>query len=248
MRNWVVDSRALLGELDRFPDRRPVVLVEAEDEHAVDLDPLAAENLDRLVDLGHGLLLLHAVEALGIDRLEADVDRVAAGLLHQPDELEVAGDVGPDLGRPWELEPLPDHGLEELLGPLPVGGEVVVVEEDRVAAVVVSAELLDDVLRRAEAVRFAEHAGHGAEGAVERAAARRLDGNGAGGTSGAPGSGLSRARSGYGIASRSRHGAASGCGRVSSVAVGRGWGCRIRGRRSQASMKAARAALPFARG
>jgi len=58
---------------------------------------------------------------------------------------------------------------------LRVGGEIVVIEENGVFEVIVPAELLDDVLRRAEAVLLSEHAGYGAKRTVEGAAPRRLD-------------------------------------------------------------------------
>ena len=96
----------------------------------MDMDAVLAQDLDRMGDFGHRLVLLHPLEALGIERFEADVQRVAARLFHQPDELGIAGDVGPDLGRPGELEPLPDHGLQKGLGPLPVGREIVIVEKN----------------------------------------------------------------------------------------------------------------------
>ncbi len=53
----------LLGEAEGLLDRLPVVLVEAEDEHAVDVDPMPAQDPDGLDEVGHGLLLLHGVEA-----------------------------------------------------------------------------------------------------------------------------------------------------------------------------------------
>ena len=118
------------GPVDGFPERPPVVLVEPEDEHAVDVNPVAAEDADGPVELGHGLGFVRFLEAFGIHRLETDADGVTPRLFHQTDELRVAGDVGPDLGRPAELESFPDHGLEQLAGSRLVGGEIVVVEEE----------------------------------------------------------------------------------------------------------------------
>ena len=164
------------GEPERLLDGRPVVLVEPQDEHAVDLDVVFAQDAGRLHEIGHGLLLLHPGQAPRVDGFEADVHRVAAGLSHEADELEVAGDVGPDLGGPFQIEVGRDHRLEQILRVFPVGGEVVVVEKDGGAARVPT-ELAQDILRRAEAVLLAEHPRHRAERAVEGAAARRLDGN-----------------------------------------------------------------------
>lgn len=135
------------GEIDRLFHRRPIVLVESQDEHPVDFKPLSAEDLDGPDKIGHGLLLFHAVETLGINRLEADVNRVAAGLFHQSDEFGIVGEIGPDLSRPLEFEPLPYHGLKKILGPLPVGRKIIVIKENVGFRVIVPAELLDDVLR-----------------------------------------------------------------------------------------------------
>ena len=113
----------------------------------MDADPVPAEDLDGPDKIGHGLILFHAVETSGIDRLESDVHRVAAGLFHQPDEFGVVSEIGPDLSRPLEFEPLPYHGLKKILGPLPVGRKIIVIKENVGFGVIVPAELLDDVLR-----------------------------------------------------------------------------------------------------
>ena len=60
-----------LGPADCFAHRLPIVLVEAEDEHAVDVDAMAAEDLDRPRDLVDRLVFLSCPsEVLGVDRLK----------------------------------------------------------------------------------------------------------------------------------------------------------------------------------
>ena len=55
-----------------------VVVVGAEHEHAVALDAVLVQHLDGLLDVGHRLRLLEAVERLLVDRLETEVDELAA--------------------------------------------------------------------------------------------------------------------------------------------------------------------------
>ena len=92
---------------------------------------------------------------------------MAAGALHERQQLLVAGHVGAHLGLPLQGDAAVDHHPQELLEPPLVGGEVVVVEEDR--ARLLRLQLGDDALGAAHAVLAAEHHRHGAEGAVERA-------------------------------------------------------------------------------
>ena len=164
--------------------------------------PLRRRIFDGPDEVGHGLLLLHVVEARGIDGFEPDVHRVTAGLFHEPDELEVAGDVGSDLGRPLELEPLPDHGLEELLGPLGVGREIVVVEEDGGPALVVprSSSMMFSVERKRY---FFPNMPVTEQKEQSKGQPRDVWTGIGGGISGASGSCLRSEKSGYGITSRS---------------------------------------------
>ena len=92
---------------------------------------------------------------------------MAAGALHERQQLLVAGHVGAHLSLPLRGDAAVDHHLEELLEAPLVGGEVVVVEEDRLR--LRRLQLGDDALGAAHAVLAAEHHRHGAEGAVERA-------------------------------------------------------------------------------
>ena len=130
--------------------------------------PYSCSSLDGALDVRHGLRLLELVQRLLVDRLEAEVDELAAGAAHEVEQLRVADDVGADLGRPRDDEILVDHHLQQLLEPLAVGGHVVVVEEDALRPLVL--DLGDDALGAAEPVLLAEHRRHRAEGAVERAA------------------------------------------------------------------------------
>ena len=166
----VVLERELGGGVDRLD----VVLVGADHEHAVDPDLVGVEPLDRALDLRHVLLLLEELERPGIDRLEADVDVEAVCRLHELEELGIVDGFCPDLGAPIGNEVALDHPAQELFAALLVRGEDVVREEGvRVAAVAL--ELLQHALDRVGAEGVAVHARHRAEGAGERATARRRD-------------------------------------------------------------------------
>ena len=118
-------------------------------------------------DVLDGLRLGVAVQRRLVDRLEAEGHTMAAGAPHERQQLLVAGHVGAHLGLPLRGDAAVDHHLQELLEAPLVGGEVVVVEEDRLG--LLRLQLGDDALGAAHAVLAAEHHGHGAEGAVERA-------------------------------------------------------------------------------
>jgi hypothetical protein len=128
------------------------------------------EALDRPLDLGQVLLLLEELEGPWIDRLEADVHVVAAGVLHELQELRVVDGLGADLRAPVRREIAVDHAAQELLAALLVRREDVV-REERVDAVLVDLELLQHALHRMRAKGVPVHARHRAEGARERAAA-----------------------------------------------------------------------------
>jgi len=127
-----------------------------------------------MLDVGDRLRLLEVVERGLVDGLEPEGDEIGARGLHELQQLRVADDVGTHLRPPAHLHALVDHHAQQSLEAFPVGGEVVVVEEDELRSFVL--ELGDDTLGAAEAVLLAEHGGHRAEGAVERAAPAGHDG------------------------------------------------------------------------
>ena len=114
------------------------------------------------------LRLLEAVQRVLVHGLEAEGDEIGPRGPHELQQLRVAHDVGAHLSAPGDRDALVDHQLEEPLEALPVGGEVVVVEEDHLGLLLL--DLGDHALGAAEAVLLAEHGGHRAEGAVEGAA------------------------------------------------------------------------------
>ena len=72
---------------------------------------------------------------------------------------------------------LSDHGFEKIARVFRIGREIVVVEENDVFPIVVASEFADDVLRGSEPVTTTEHPRYRAKGAIERTAARGLDGD-----------------------------------------------------------------------
>ncbi len=119
-------------------------------------------------DVGDALRLVELVEGLLAHRLEAQRDAVAAGVAHEAQELGVVGDIGAHLRRPRDLAAAHDHQAQERLEAPLVGGEVVVVEEDRLG--LLGLDLRHDVLGAAVAVLTPEHRRHRAEVAAEGAA------------------------------------------------------------------------------
>ena len=106
-------------------------MVTIQTEHEVQgvEDPPLPQSIQQPLILGHGILhLLNGGDAFRADVLDADIDVVAAGLLGQVQQLFIPGGVdGP------EATPLQVQGrqrLEQILGVLPVAGEIVVNEID----------------------------------------------------------------------------------------------------------------------
>ena len=157
----------LLGERRRVVRGPGGVAVGAHDEHAVDLDVVAVQGRDRVGDVLDRLRLVVAVQGHLVDRLEAELETMAAGAPHETEELLVTGHVGAHLGLPPRGEAAVDHHAKELLQAPLVGGEVVVVEEDRARPL--RLQLGDDALGTARPVGSPEHHRHGAERAVEGA-------------------------------------------------------------------------------
>ena len=158
----------LLRELDGVAHGVRRVVIGAQHEHAVGADAVVVEHLDGVLDVTHRLRLLEAVEGGLVDRLEAEGDEVTLRGPHELQQFLVAHDVGAHLRAPRHGDTLVDHELQQPLEPLPVGGHVVVVEEDLLRVLLL--DLGDHALGAAEAVLLAEHRRHRAEGAVERAA------------------------------------------------------------------------------
>ena len=157
----------------RLADGLGRVAVGAQDEHAVRLDAVLAQRGEGADDVVHALRLVEPVEGLLADRLEAERDAVAARVAHQVEELAVVDHVGAHLRRPRDLLAARDHHAQQRLEPALVGGEVVVVEEDRLR--LLGLDLGHDVLRAAVAVLAPEHGRDGAEVAGEGAAPARHD-------------------------------------------------------------------------
>ena len=135
---------------------------------------MRVEPLDRALDLRQILLFLKELERPGVDRFEADVYVETAALPHEIEHLRIVHRLGADLGPPLRRHPLGDHPREQLFGASLVGGEDVIGEED-VACIPVDLQLVNHTVHRVGPERMAIHAGHGAEGARERAAPRGGD-------------------------------------------------------------------------
>ena len=80
----------LAREPFRFADRLGAVRVRSDDEHAVHLDAVLVEGVDRTLDILAGLVLVEALERAGIDGFEADEYPVAIGAPHQVQGFAVA--------------------------------------------------------------------------------------------------------------------------------------------------------------
>ena len=167
----------LAREPGRLADRVGGVGVGAQDEHAVRLDAVLVQRVEGADDVGHALRLVEAVESLLADGLEAERDAVAARVAHQREEFGVGDDVGAHLRRPGDLPAARDHHAQQRLEPALVGGEVVVVEEDRLG--LLGLDLRHDVFGAAVAVLAPEHRRDRAEVAAEGAAPARHDRRGA---------------------------------------------------------------------
>ena len=135
---------------------------------------MRVESLDRALDLAEVLLLLEELQRSRIDRLEADVDVEAVRIAHELEKLGVVDRLRPNLGAPLGGQIAIDHPAQEILAALLVRREDVVGEE-RVHVALVDLELLQHALDRVRAEGVSVHARHRAEGARERAAARRRD-------------------------------------------------------------------------
>lgn len=152
------------------------VVVEAEDEAPVHLDPVVVEDADAACVVGdRGRPLPRVGEVRVVQRLEADEDPRAAGEGHLADEARVVGDVDRDGGAPDPLERRERPAEAEEV--LRVGAEVVV-EEDGVR-LARREPLVDDLRRLLHAPRHL-HAlrRQVAEVAAVVAAARRQEARG----------------------------------------------------------------------
>ena len=167
----------LPGNLDGVPDHLIVVLFGAEDEHAVDLDAVAVEIDHALFDAFHRLGLVVGLQGGRVDGFQAHEDRKAAALGHEVQEFRVLGGLHPHLGAPFELQAFLDDAFAQFLGAGPVGGEVVVAEEDVVGLEAVLANLLHDAVHRVGAVFAAEQEDHRTEAAIKGTAPGGGDGD-----------------------------------------------------------------------
>src|SRR5690606_15415240 len=118
--------------------------------------------------------LAEGLQHLVVAALEAEVDAVAAGPLHQPEELRVGAVDADAVGAgPGDLQAAADDRLADLGRPLVVAGEDVV-DQHRLAIAerLQAGELVGAALRRLLAVAEPHGVLAGAEVALEDAAAR----------------------------------------------------------------------------
>ena len=109
------------------------VVVEAEDEAALDHDVAGVEGGDDLVVMAGGIEpLVHAAEGGGADGFEADEEIAAPGIGHEVQEHGILGHLGGDEASPFFLEGT--EGREEFLGVFGIIGQVEIVENEGVPA------------------------------------------------------------------------------------------------------------------
>ena len=168
-------ERVFLGEGDGGREAGGRVAVVAEDERAVDADTVAAE-------VGEGLFesaargverLVHRREVGGVEALEADEDALAAAAHEEIEEFVVVGGVDAGLADPADVQR--DEGAEKIFGLGEVGGDVVVDEEEEFFLALEGGEFGEDIDGGTAGLGGGEDGLHGAELAVEVAAATGLD-------------------------------------------------------------------------
>lgn len=119
------------GPFDGGADRIDRVVVVAEGERGPRLEAVAAERRDGAgvpVEAGQVRALVHLAQVLGIRALEPDDIPQAAARHEEFHELRVSDLVDARLGDP--ADPERDESLQERLGGLGIGDEVVVDEEE----------------------------------------------------------------------------------------------------------------------
>ena len=117
---------------------------------------------------------VHALEGVGIEALDADVDVQEAAALGQVQELSVIAQVGRPEGGPTHLEGY--QRLHQLHCMAPLAAEVTVTEENAARAAMF--DFFNDFSHRPASVTVPKQESLGAEVAAERAAPRRDDGEG----------------------------------------------------------------------
>ena len=175
-----VDRQLALDGLDVARDRFRRVGRKAEDVAGPGHHLGALPGLQHLAIFPDLVLaLLRAHERFGVDVLEPDEDRVAAGARRLLDEARNAVAERVDLQQQPDLEALVlaqlDQAVEDRL-PVPVAGEIVVGDEEaRDVLRGVGAHDRLDVVGGAVARLAALHVDDGAEAALERAAAAGVE-------------------------------------------------------------------------
>ncbi len=103
------------------------LIVEAADEprHHADA-PVVQLGHRVLVRVDLVLALVHALERLGVERLDAQEDARTSARLHPIEELGVLHDVDGGLGEPVAVQT--HHGSEQLFGPAALHEQVVIPE------------------------------------------------------------------------------------------------------------------------
>ena len=87
----------LSGEADSRLDRIPVVALEAEYEHAMNVDAGVLYHANGIANVLQRLALFHLREALGTYGFEADEHRMTSRPFHQPHQLRISRQVSPHL-------------------------------------------------------------------------------------------------------------------------------------------------------
>src|SRR5215467_1687411 len=95
-----------------------------------------------VASLHHIKALVHAAQVVGIQRLKADQQSLAAAGLDKAQELFVMGGIDAGLADPADLQG--DQSSKELLCLIHIGGNVVVDEEDQ--RLLDPADLLNDLV------------------------------------------------------------------------------------------------------
>ena len=147
--------------------------VVAEDERAVDADVARVQRADD-VAIGAADVVprfVHLLEALRIERFEADEHEPAAGGGHAVEQRLVARDVDTDLARPAALQRR--HRVEQRKK-VRFAAEEIVVDEEQQASWRQRLDFRDEAIERPRAQRRAVETMDGAEVAREAAAASPL--------------------------------------------------------------------------
>ena len=142
-------------------------------EGDVEPDPVPAKVVEgNVVAAVHQVEgLAHALERVGVQGFQPDQQALASAFPGETQELLVVGSVNARLAHPLDFQGR--QLTHEVLGPVDVGREVVVHEEDE--RLVHLTYLVDDVFRRPPVLGAAEKRLYGAELAAQVASPARLN-------------------------------------------------------------------------